>query len=52
MWEVLLVAIGLSIDVFVVSAYMGAGFSKINKKKSVLPVSAVWRDAAFCHGSG
>ena len=31
-WEVLLVAIGLSIDVFVVSAYMGAGFSKINKK--------------------
>ena len=32
MWEVLLVAIGLSIDVFVVSAYMGAGFSKINKK--------------------
>ena len=32
MWEVLLVAIGLSIDVFVVSDYMGAGFSKINKK--------------------
>ncbi|MEI3219035.1 MAG: hypothetical protein V8S08_04630 [Lachnoclostridium sp.] len=31
-WEVLLVAIGLSIDVFVVSAYMGAGFSKIKKK--------------------
>ena len=31
-WEVLLIAIGLSIDVFVVTAYMGAGFSKINKK--------------------
>ena len=34
-WEVLLIAIGLSIDVFVVLAYMGAGFSKINKKNLV-----------------
>ena len=34
-WEVLLIAFGLSIDVFVVLAYMGAGFSKINKKNLV-----------------
>ena len=30
--ELLIVSIGLSIDVFVAAVYMGAGFSKINKK--------------------
>ena len=34
--EILLVSVGLSIDVFVASAYIGAGFSKIKWKNLVL----------------
>ena len=34
--ELLIVSVGLSIDVFVVAAYMGAGFSKIRWKNLVL----------------
>ena len=34
--ELLIVSVGLSIDVFVAAAYMGAGFSKIRWKNLVL----------------
>lgn len=30
--EIVIISAGLSLDVFVAMAYMGAGFSKINKK--------------------
>ncbi len=48
--ELLIVSVGLSIDVFVAAAYMGAGFSKIRWKNLVLKRS-VWRYSAWGTGT-
>ena len=45
--ELLIVSVGLSIDVFVAVAYMGAGFSKIRWKNLVLSKRSVWRYPAW-----
>lgn len=48
--ELLIVSVGLSIDVFVAAAYMGAGFSKIRWKNGPLKRS-VWRYPAWGTGT-
>ena len=49
--ELLIVSVGLSIDVFVAAAYMGAGFSKIRWKNLVLLKRSVWRYSAWGTGT-
>ena len=41
--ELLIVSVGLSIDVFVAAAYMGAGFSKIRNLITLLPLLSITR---------